>query len=122
LPWRECYWQEGSSQDQVMSQRGFHEFPAICPRWYLVSNDVYGRSPAMDALGDQKQLQLEQKRKAQAIDKMVNPPLLADNALKNEPASTLPGGVTYVPSTGQVGGMKPIYTVMPKLNEMMLDI
>jgi len=122
LPWREVYWEEGSSQDQVLSQRGFHEFPAICPRWYLAGNDVYGRSPTMDALGDQKQLQVEQKRKSQAIDKLVNPPLLADSALKNEPASMLPGGVTYVSSTGQVGGMKPVYEVKPDLGAMMEDI
>jgi hypothetical protein len=50
----------------------------------------------MDALPDQKQLQLEQRRKAQAIDKMVNPPLVADVQLKNQPASLLPGGMTYL--------------------------
>ena len=48
----------------------------------------------MDALGDIKQLQLEQKRKAQAIDKNVNPPMIADPSMKNEPASLLPGAVT----------------------------
>jgi Bacteriophage head to tail connecting protein len=122
LPWREVYWEWGSSSHTLLSQRGFHEFPAICPRWYLNANDVYGRSPAMDALGDNKQLQVEQKRKAQAIDKLVNPPLLADNALKNEPASMLPGGVTYVASTGQVGGMKPVYEVKPDLQWMIADI
>ena len=33
----------------------------------------------MDALGDIKALMLEQKRKAQAIDKWVDPPMLADS-------------------------------------------
>jgi hypothetical protein len=122
LPWREMYWEYGSSQNLILSERGFHEFPAICPRWYLSGNDVYGRSPTMDALGDQKQLQVEQKRKMQGIDKQVNPPLLADQALKNEPASTVPGGVTYVPQIGQVGGMKPVYMVQPNLRDMMEDI
>jgi hypothetical protein len=42
------------------------------------------------------QVQLEQRRKAQAIDKMVNPPLVADVQLKNQPASLLPGGMTFV--------------------------
>ncbi len=32
----------------------------------------------MNALGLIKQLQLEQRRKAQGIDKMVNPPMVAD--------------------------------------------
>jgi hypothetical protein len=78
---------------------------AIIGRWDLVSNDPYGRSPAMDALPDQKQVQLETRRKAQAIDKMVNPPLVADVQLKNQPANLTPGGITYV--TGFTSGGKP---------------
>jgi hypothetical protein len=50
----------------------------------------------MDALPDVKQLQQEVRRKGQAIDKTVNPPMLADVQLKNQPASLLPGGVTYI--------------------------
>jgi hypothetical protein len=77
----------------------------------------------MDALGDVKQLQQETKRKAQAIDKMVNPPLKADVQLKNQPASLLPGGITYVAGLGRDRpGMETIYTVMPPINEMKEDI
>jgi len=102
---RECYWEWGGSTSPQSGQqmppaflrtRGYHEQCAIIGRWDLVSNDAYGRSPAMDALGDQKQLQLETRRKAQAIDKMVNPPLVADVQLKNQPASLLPGAMTYI--------------------------
>ena len=75
----------------------------------------------MDALGDVKQLQQEQKRKAQALDKLVNPPLLADVQLKNQPASLLPGAITYVSGTSQIG-MKPVFTVNPPVQEIMLDI
>ncbi len=122
FPFFECYWEAATAdQTKILSKRGFHEFPALCPRWDLVSNDAYGRSPAMDALGDVKQLQQEQKRKAQAIDKMVNPPLIADVQLKNQPASLLPGAITYVSGTSQVG-MKPVFSVMPPVQEMMLDI
>jgi hypothetical protein len=78
--------------------------------------------PAMVALGDIKQLQQETKRKAQAIDKMVNPPLMADVQLKNQPASVLPGGVTYINNLANNPGMKPIYTVMPPVQELMQDI
>lgn len=102
---REVYWEWGGSTSPqggsnqppgFLRKRGYYESPAIICRWDLVSNDAYGRSPAMDALPDQKQIQLETKRKAQAIDKMVNPPLVADVQLKNQPASLLPGGITYV--------------------------
>jgi len=122
FPYREVYWEWGSSDQYILRARGFYENPASCPRWDLVSNDAYGRSPAMDALGDIKQLQQETKRKAQAIDKMVNPPLLADVQLKNQPASVLPGGITYVTQLDASKGMRPVYEVQPRIQEMMLDI
>lgn len=120
--YREVFWERGSGEDLLLDERGYHEFPVLAPRWHLSANDVYGRSPGMDALGDVKQLQLETKRKAQAIDKMVNPPVIADVTLKNEPTSLLPGGVTYVPSTQGAIGVKPIYEVKPDLSHMVADI
>jgi hypothetical protein len=121
MKYRETYWEWGSTGTNILKYTGYHENPVIAPRWDLVSNDPYGRSPAMDALGDVKQLQVQQKRKGQGIDKMVNPPLLADASLKNEPASTLPGGITYVPSTAGIG-MKPIYEVRPDVAAIGADI
>jgi hypothetical protein len=77
----------------------------------------------MDALGDTKQLQQEQKRKAQAIDKMVNPPMVADVAMKNQPASGLPGGVTYVTGfSRERPGFAPAYQVVPPIAELKQDI
>ena len=124
---REMYWEAGGPSESAdgrptyLSVRGFFEFPALCPRWDLVSNDSYGRSPAMDALPDIKQLQVETKRKAQAIEKMVNPPMLADIQLKNQPASLLPGGVTYIAGQANVG-FKPVYQVVPPVQELSQDI
>jgi len=111
---RETYWewggttnpQSGSTTLGFLRKRGYHERCAIIGRWDLVSNDPYGRSPSMDALPDIKQLQQETRRKAQGIDKVVNPPMLADIQLKNQPASLLPGGTTYISgmlSTGNAG-------------------
>jgi hypothetical protein len=75
----------------------------------------------MDALPDIKQLQLETKRLSQGIDKMVNPPMIADVQLKNQPASLLPGGVTYVSGMISQGktGFAPVYTVNPQVHDMM---
>lgn len=117
---REVYWEYGGSaspQDGsaygsgFLRKKGFNEQPHIIVRWDLVSNDFYGRSPAMDALPDIRQLQLETRRKAQGIDKAVNPPMIADIQLKNQPASTLPGGVTFVSGMMATGnaGMAPAY-------------
>lgn len=95
MPYREVYWEMGSGQSEMLRLAGFHEKPFMAARWDVVGNDAYGNGPGMDALGDIMQLQVEQKRKAQLIDKLVNPPMIADPALKNEPASVIPGGVTY---------------------------
>ncbi len=130
---RECYWVWGGSASpqgggsftqSLLRKRGFHEQPNITGRWDLVSNDPYGRSPAMDGLGDQKQLQLETRRKAQAIDKMVNPPLVADIQLKNQPASLLPGGITYISGMAQSGkpGIGSIYDTKFPVNDVAADI
>ena len=130
---REVYWVWGQSSttqnagpginEAFLRKRGFHERPHITVRWDLVSNDAYGRSPGMDALPDIKQLQQEVRRKAQAIDKHVNPPMVADVQLKNQPASMLPGGVTYVTgmTTGKVG-FAPAYTVNPDIQGMLEDL
>lgn len=123
FPFREIYWEDlgSGTYTGVLRQTGLHEFNAICPRWDVTSNDAYGRSPAMEALPDIKQLQQETKRKAQAIDKMVSPPIVADVQLKNQPTSLLPGGVTYVAGINNVG-VKPIYTVIPPIQELKDDI
>jgi hypothetical protein len=117
--YRETYWewggatnpQGGTTARGFLRKRGFTERAAIIGRWDLVANDPYGRSPGMDALPDIKQLQQQSRRKAQGIDKGINPPLVADAQLKNQPASLLPGGITFLQgmmSTGQ-DGMKPVY-------------
>lgn len=130
---RECYWvwggangtlqSAGQNSPQFLRCKGFHELPGLFPRWDIVANDAYGRGPSMDALGDTKQLQQEQKRKAQAIDKMTNPPMIADVQLKNQPMSLLPGGVTYASGMSTAhSGMRPVYQVMPPVRELMEDI
>ncbi len=131
--YREAYWEWGgsaspqggaSSPPGFLRKRGYYEQPNVCARWDLVSNDPYGRSPAMDGLPDQKQLQLESRRKAQAIDKMVNPPLVADVQLKNQPASLLPGGITYVSGYAASGkpGFSSVYDTKFPVGEITEDL
>lgn len=120
--WREVYWVWGASSDRPLSIRGFVDQPFTASRWATQSNDAYGRSVGMDVLPDVMQLQVETRRKAEAIEKQVRPPLIADVQLKNQPSSILPGHVTYVANLGAGTGMRPIYTVEPNIKAMMLDI
>lgn len=120
--WREVYWLYGQGSEKPFSMRGFVDQPFTAARWSTQSNDAYGRSVGMDVLPDIIQLQVETLRKAEAIEKMVRPPLIASMELKNQPSSILPGHVTYVTNLGPGSGMRPIYDVNPDINAMMQDL
>jgi len=75
----------------------------------------------MDMLPAARQLQIMARRKAEAIDKLVRPPMVGSVTMKNEPTDILPGGVTYV-ADPQAAGFKPAFTVDPRLTEMVEDI
>lgn len=118
----ETYWETGSiAQGNVLARRGFNELPGIFPRWELTANDSYGTSPAMDALPDVIQLQHETKRKAQGLDKMINPPIVADIQLEHRPTALMPNGITFVAGSNNVGA-KPLYQIQAPLQEMTEDI
>ena len=122
MAYKSLYFEEGGENDNVLFEGGYTKLPVYVPRWDVLSGDIYGRSPGMDCLGDIKQLQHQQKRKAQAIDKMVNPPMTAPTSLRGKPSTVLPGGTTYLDPTQGGQGFVPAYTVQPRLNEMMIDI
>jgi len=75
----------------------------------------------MEALGDIKGLQIMERRKSQAVDKLVNPPLTGPSLLKNVPVSSLPGGVTLYDSDPN-NALRPIYQIDPRVGELRLDI
>lgn len=113
---------DARDENRFLRVAGFDSFPAHCPRWDLTGEDVYGTDcPAMMALGDIKGLQIEEKRKAQAIDKMVNPPLKGPPALRTATVSSLPGGLTTFEGD-QNNKLEPIYQVQPNIAELRGDI
>lgn len=117
------YYEPGGSGDKLLSESGFDEMPILVPRWDINGEDAYGSScPGILALGGVKALQLQQKRKDQAIDKLVNPPMMAPSSMKNERLSLLPGDVSYVNGAGDMGGFKPVYEINPRINELLESI
>jgi hypothetical protein len=117
----ETYWEKGMAGNKVLAQRGMNELPGIFPRWELTANDSYGTSPAMDALPDVIRLQQETKRKAQGLDKMINPPVVADIQLQHRPTALMPNGITYVAGANSIG-VKPLYEVRAPIQDMTMDI
>lgn len=106
---REVYWLRDQKAEKPLEVNGFRSTPFMAARWATVSNDAYGRSPCMDALGDNIQVQVETLRKAEFIEKGVRPPMGASPELKNEPASIVPGNITYVTNDGQKKGFWPLF-------------
>lgn len=116
-----CYFEKDDNQ-RIISESGYDEFPILVPRWDLTGDDVYGSSPGMDALGDVRALQVLEKRKAQAVEKTVNPPMTAPTSLRNQKASILPGDVTYVDVREGQEGFRPAHEMRFSIKEMVLDI
>ena len=122
MPYKSCYLEKGGNDDAYLRESGFKEFPALCPRWAVSGGDIYGNSPAMEALGDIKQLQHEQLRKAQGIDYQTKPPLQAPSSMKNQAVNTLPGGVSFVDASSPTGGIRAAWEVNLNLNYLLEDI
>ena len=122
MPWKSVYFERGGERNQLLRESGFKQFPALAPRWSIVGGDIYGSSPGMEALGDIKQLQHEQLRKAQGIDYMTKPPLQAPTSMKNRDIDMMPGGVTFVDASQAQAGIRNAFEVRLDLNHLLADI
>lgn len=116
------YIEIGYDKGDFMRESGYPSFPALCPRWHVSGGDVYGNSPGMEALGDAKQLQHQQSRKALGIDYQVRPPLAIPTTLKNQPLSTLPGGAAYVDTAGKGDSIRSMFDVNINMEHLLADI
>ena len=114
------YFEVGGEDGKFLRESGFQQFPALVPRWATAGGDIYGNSPGMEALGDIKQLQHEQLRKAQAIDFQTKPPLQVPVSMKNRDVETLPGGISFVDGAGM--GIKTAFEVNLNLQYLLNDI
>ncbi len=109
----------GPEDDRYLSEKGYDFFPVLCPRWEITGEDTYATDcPGMIALGDIKQLQVQEKRGAQAIEKMVNPPMVGPSSMKNFKASILPGDITYDDSRDGTKGFRPAHEVNFRIQEL----
>lgn len=118
--YREIYWETARNDGHVLRLAGYNEMPGLFPRYELTGNDTYGTSPGMDALPEIIQLQHDVLKKAQAKDKLVDPPVIMEGFMRNQQNSLLPGAKNYGPANATYGA-KAIYTVNPPLGEMTAD-
>lgn len=123
LPFASCWWETGSTDPSFLRESGFRSFPVMCPRWDITDGDSYGTdSPGMTALGDVKQLQIMEKKKAQALAKKVDPPLTGPTALMTQKTSLLAGDITYLDAREGMGGLRAIHEVNFQIGELAQDM
>ncbi len=113
---------ENKGYCRLLRRSGFNENPIICSRWDVTGENFYGNSPGMDCLGDTMALQLLQKRKSEAIDKMVKPPMIASPAMANQKMSILPGDITYGDMKSGDMGFKPAFEMKFDIEHTLEDI
>jgi len=108
-PFRSVYLMLEGRPDEVLEDSGYYEFPALCPRWNTTASDVYGSSPAMDALGDCLTLQALARDGLLALEKEIKPPLLALQSAGLTRLSLSPGAINFVGNFAQgQGGSLPV--------------
>ena len=79
----------------MLRESGFKDFPYVVPRYLKASNEIYGRSPAMNALPDVKMLNTMSKVTIKAAQKQIDPPLMVPDDGFILPIRTVPGGLNF---------------------------
>ena len=123
-PFLSNYWLDNTNSaggTGLLEESGFDENPIIAPAWELAAEDHYAMSPGQIAIGDVKMLQKETSRKLEGIDKQVRPPMTGPTSMRNNPASLLPGAVTYVDDPNRLG-FRPAMEVRMSLSDLREDI
>lgn len=112
MPFRSVYYEHGAQstrENKFLRESGFKQFPITTPRWGVTGEDVYATDcPGILALGDTKALQLGEKRKYQAIDRLVDPTMQAPVSMRGNINKSLRNGdVIFRPNTSD--GIESVY-------------
>ena len=93
MPYTSIYFEYETGH--IISEGGFREFPYVVPRYLKASNELYGRSPGMNALPDVKVLNKMVEVGMKAAQKQVDPPLLVPDDSMLMPIRMSPGSINY---------------------------
>lgn len=119
MPWKSCYYMldQNMGDSGPLRDSGFEDNPVAAFLWETTEiTDPYGSSCGMDALGSAKAMQHQTKQKAKAIDKIVDPAMVGDPALRNQPSSLVSGDITYAGFTpnGSSPRFQPAHEINPQ--------
>jgi hypothetical protein len=81
---------------EIVEETGYYEFPMYVVRWNSMPGEVYGRGPGHIALPDVRTLNRVKELGLHAINKAINPPMLATQRGILGSLDLRPGGITIV--------------------------
>jgi hypothetical protein len=113
MPWKSTYWEDGKQNECILRQSGFKSFPIMAPRWDVNGVNVYGTGPGDVAIGKSQELQLLEADKMRLVQLYARPSLTAPISIRGQGASTVPGGITWVPDNLVGAAMRPSYEPNP---------
>ena len=80
---------------KVLRQSGYDQQPYIVARWSKLSEEVYGRGPAINCLPEIRGLNRMELTMLKAMQKAVDPPLVVPNDGFMLPIATSPGAIIF---------------------------
>lgn len=107
---------------------GYYEMPAYIPRWRKTSESVWGNSPAMIAMGDILSLNHARKLQLVASEKMIDPPIFAEERALLSDLDLSSGSLSVVrdlqgiKAFGTEGNISVSDVVITQLQEAVKDI
>lgn len=99
-----------TNNNVYLRESGYDKFPVLCPRWEVAGEDSYGTNcPGMTSLGDIRGMQKMESKSLKAVDKMVDPPMIAPTMMESVRTSILPSDITYFDEREGVKGFRPAH-------------
>ncbi len=119
MPFASYYFEESAGDEApLLRESGYRSFPFLVPRWQVRGSDVYGNSPAMDALGDIKMAREMLIDVVGMVNNITHPPLQGPEELRTTGISMDPGTVTYIANMRTGNEIRPILTTEYNVNNV----
>ena len=101
-PWGACYFLAQGEEDVLGAELGYYECPVFHARWEVQAGSIWGRGPGLTILPTVKLLNALLEADLNAVEKVVDPPLLTTERGVLSDIDLGPGGLTAVRSPDSI--------------------
>lgn len=115
-------------EGHIIKESGMKKMRIFITRFWKTMNEVYGRSPGMEAMPDILEVNEMRENSIVAVEKLLNPPILvlSDGALGNQTINTSTGAISVHNVSGRIAnsGLKPVEPLVTvgELKDTLLEI